>query len=311
MSNKFARFLNTQQQIDDFLTGPLGLDTSILPDNVPARISVCEKGVLDGLENPTSFSTHYRVKKYTDQQQRLALRNQIVHELFSRQLLKNDDKVCFGNGGAMPKKTIRKKQAYLLIGLPASGKSSIAAQIAKAKGAMVLDSDLSKRKLPEYTLYPWGASLVNAESSIIVFGDKSDPSFTSLYELAVREKYNIVIPKIGAEPQDIIPYCINLKKLKYNVHLTLVYLPKEKSTVRALNRYLSSNRYVPLTLIFDVFSNNPALTYFKLKNARQEYIDTFGIINTDVPVNKPFLHTDLSGNSNPAKMFRRAQNVLI
>lgn len=46
------------------------------------------------------------------------------------------------------------------------------------------------------------------------------------------------------------------------------------------DRYQSSNRYVPLTLIFDVFSNNPALTYFKLKNANQDYIDTFGIINT-------------------------------
>ncbi|MBC9930017.1 zeta toxin family protein [Chitinophaga qingshengii] len=311
MSTKFARFLNTQQQIDDFLSGPLGLDTSTLPEDVPAKIITCEKGVLDGLENPTSFSNHYRVKKYTDHKQRLALRNTIVQELFTQQLLENDDNICLGRGGAMPQNPTRKKQAFMLIGLPASGKSSVAAQIAQNKGAVVLDSDLAKRKLPEYAQYPWGASLVNAESSMIVFGDKNDQSFISLYEQVVKEKYNVVIPKIGAEPEDILPYCINLKKLKYKVHLTLVYLPKEKSTVRALNRYLCSNRYIPLTLIFDVFSNNPALTYFKLKNAKHDYFDTFGIINTDVPPKSSFLHTDISGNTNPAKMYKKAKNALI
>lgn len=99
--------------------------------------------------------------------------------------------------------------------------------------------------------------------------------------------------------------------LNYKVHLTLVYLPKEQSTLRALNRYLSSNRYIPLALIFDVFSNNPALTYFKLKNSNPAYIDSFGIVNTDVPKGEPFMCTDVLGNSNPAKNYKKAKKALI
>ena len=72
----------------------------------------------------------------------------------------------------MPLQAYARKQAFVLIGLPASGKSSIAVDIADKYGALLLDSDLAKRKLPEYKVYPWGASLVNAESSLIVFGDK-------------------------------------------------------------------------------------------------------------------------------------------
>lgn len=311
MSNRFARYLNNQIQIDEFLSGPLSIDTSTLANNVAARIITCEKGVLDGLEEPTSSSNKYRIKKYSSNEQRLALRNQIVAELFNERLLQNDDDIVLGHGGVMPETPVRRKNAYILIGLPASGKSSVAIEIAKNNGAVILDSDMAKRKLPEYSQYPWGASLVNAESSIIVFGDKSNPSFSSLYEKVVEQKYNIVIPKIGSEPEDIIPYCINLKKLNYKVHLTLVYLPKEKSTIRALHRFLKSNRYVPLTLIFDVFSNNPALTYFKLKNIQPDYIDTFGIINTDVQRGKPFICSDILGNNNPAKKYKKEKKALI
>jgi len=146
---------------------------------------------------------------------------------------------------------------------------------------------------------------------MIVFGDRNNPSFSSLYEKAVEQKYNIVIPKIGSEPEDIIPYCLNLKKLNYRVHLTLVYLPKELSTKRALNRFLNTNRYVPLTLIFDVFGNNPALTYFKLKNIQPDYIDTFGIINTNVQKGDSFICTDIQGNSNPAGKYKRTKKALI
>lgn len=195
MSNRFARYLKDQIQVDEFLSGPLGLDTSKLAIDVASKIITCEKGVLDGLEEPTSTSDKFRIKKYSSNQQRLALRNEIVDELFNMQLLENDDEIVLGVGGAMPENPIKKKNAYLLIGLPASGKSSVAVEVAKTKGAVILDSDMAKRKLPEYSLYPWGASLVNAESSIIIFGDKNMPSFSPLYEKVVEQKFNIVFQK--------------------------------------------------------------------------------------------------------------------
>ena len=315
--NNFARFLNTIPQIDDFLTVALSLDIADLPKrefdskfNIHSALVKCEKGVLDGIENPTSTSLSFRDKKYSNDTKRLELRKQIVDELFTKYLCTNDDNIILGKGGAIPKNVLKEKKAFVLIGLPASGKSSVAVKISKTFGAIILDSDFAKRKLPEYEQYDWGASLVNKESSMIVFGDKINTGFSSLFEKCVDNNYNIVIPKIGAEPDDIIPYCKSLNEAGYEVHLTLVYLPKQKATIRALYRFINTGRYVPLTLIFDVYGNNPALTYFKLKNSNPEYINSFGVVNTDVSNRQAFFNTDLQGN-NPAKMYTRIKNVLI
>lgn len=309
MSLKFARLLNSQQQVHDFLTGALGLDTSQMP-GINYTIINCEKGILDGIENPTSDSDKFRDMQYHDDVSRMALRITIVDELFNKKQFKDDDKIVLGRGGAKPPEPKKNRQAYILIGLPASGKSTVASKIAEKHGAIILDSDFAKRKLPEYDKHPWGASLVNSESSMIVFGDGTITGFESLFFKTVRQNHNVVIPKIGSEPEDIIPYCKSLKALGYKVHLTLVYLPKEKATIRAVNRLLKTNRYVPLSLIFDTFGNNPALTYFKLKNRKPKYIDSYGVVNTDVPRRKPFICTDISGR-NPAGMFIKQKKVLI
>ncbi|HEY9048349.1 MAG TPA: zeta toxin family protein [Ohtaekwangia sp.] len=145
---------------------------------------------------------------------------------------------------------------------------------------------------------------------MIIFGDEEQTGFSSLYYKARHQKYNLIIPKIGADPDDIIPYCEGLKNAGYKVHLSLVYLPKEKSTVRALKRFHETKRYVPLSLIFDVYGSNPSLTYFMLKNRQPYYIDSYGIINTDVSKNESFYCTDILGK-NPAGLFRKREKVLI
>lgn len=309
MNNNFARLLKNQEQIEEFLTLSLGIR---LKDyrNIEYKIITSEKGVVDGLQNPTSTVSKFRDRLYATDQKRLELQKRIVNELFALPLLRNDDLIKLGKGGALPRKPRKGSQAFILIGLPASGKSGIATRIAQTHGAIILDSDFAKRKLPEYSKYPWGASIVHAESSMIVFGDEKKSGFASLYAKAITEKYNLVIPKIGAEPDDILPYCEALKNAGYKVHLTLIYLPKEKSTIRALMRFYKTKRYVPLSLIFDVYGDNPALTYFLLKNRNPGWIDSFGIINTDVPTNKPAFGTDIMGN-NPAKLFKPKKNVLI
>ena len=317
MKGNFARLLDTVPHVNDFLTITLNLNIATFVPlkkkpasfDINSSIVLCEKGVLDGIEHPTKTSKNFRDILYASDIAREGLQLQIVNELFTKSLLKNDEKIVLGKGGAMPVKPIKKKKAFILIGLPASGKSKVATQISNKFGAVILDSDFAKRKLPEYIQYPWGASLVNSESSKIIFGTP-EGKFLSLYERVVDAKYNVVIPKVGAEPEDIIPYCENLNLLGYEVHLTLVYLPKEKSTIRALSRYIDTNRYVPLTLIFDVFGDNPALTYFKLKNNKPSFISSFGIINTDVPRNGDFICSDFLGN-NPARIYSLKKNVLI
>jgi Zeta toxin len=309
MSQQFARMLLRQPQIKEFLEITLGVNMDDFP-KIEYEIIKSEKGVVDGLENPTSTSIEFRDRNFSTDADRLLLRKQIVNELFTKNLLKDDDKISPSRGGARPKKIKYTKQAYFLMGLPASGKSSVAFEIANRYGAVILDSDFAKRKLPEYPNYPWGASIVHEESSMIVFGNEEKTGFTSLYSMAIQDKCNVVIPKIGADYRDIIPYCEALKKAGYSVHLTLVYLPKEKATIRALKRFHDTKRYVPLARIFDVYANNPALTYFLLKNKKPRCIDTYGIINTDVGKRERYLCTDLIKN-NPAKHFKIQKTSLI
>ena len=68
----------------------------------------------------------------------------------------------YGNGAQQ-----KDRKAFLVMGLPASGKSSaVAESVAKENGALIIDSDLVKEKLPEFS---GGllASAVHNESSLI------------------------------------------------------------------------------------------------------------------------------------------------
>lgn len=304
----FARLLNDQDLVDHFLNTVLEADKKKFK-NIAYGIITCEKGTIDGLLYPTSKSTKFRDRKYRTENERLKLGKQIVDELFKLPLLAKDDHIKLKKGGAKPKNLKSKSNAYILIGLPASGKSTIAMDIANQYGAMILDSDFAKRKLPEFSRYQWGASIVHDESSTIIFGDNLN-IYEPLIKKAVQAKYNIVIPKIGAGHEEILRYCEDLKLNKYKVHLTLVSLPKEKATLRALGRYKSTKRYVPLSLIFDVYSERPMITYFILKNKLRTKFDSFGIINTDVPIGKDPVCTDLVGN-NPAKLYKYSPKLLI
>lgn len=300
MNSKFARLLRDQHQVGHFLNNVLKVDPKEFKD-IAYRIITCETGIIDGLNNPTFRSTKFRDPKYQDDEARLALRERIVKELFELPLLDSDDKLKLGKGGARPIAIKSERKAFILIGLPASGKSAIGFRFASEFGAMILDSDFAKRKLPEFTKYPWGASIVHKEASDIVF-NKDKRGFDSLFHRATRENYNLVIPKIGADHAKILWYCDLLKGKKYEVHLTLVYLSREKATLRALTRYKNTDRYVPLSRIFDDYSQNPVLTYFFLKNKKSDRFDSFGVINTDVPIGQQPKCSDFLGD-NPAKRY--------
>ena len=72
----------------------------------------------------------------------------------------------------LPNTALKKdKQAFYVIGLPASGKSEVAGLLSDNYGAIILDSDYAKRKFPEYQA-ECGATIVHEESSMVVFGGK-------------------------------------------------------------------------------------------------------------------------------------------
>lgn len=258
---------------------------------------------------PTLTSTAHRDRKYKNYNDRWSLRQEIVKELSSFRREDDDEDIILGKGGALPNSDLKcDKTAILIIGLPASGKSSVADKIADEYGAVILDSDFAKRKLPEFKDSPAGASLVHDESDSLIFScnekDKPD-DFKTLFEFCCLNNFNIVIPKIGHNHISINKLAQHLKSYNYKVHLILVSLERRKATLRAVERFNKTKRYVPLSLIFDCYADNPTLTYYLLKEEREiqeSNFETFGKLSSDVPLgDKPKL--EFADPNSPAAIY--------
>lgn len=279
-------------------------------DQILKRIKSGEAELKNYIDsNSTLSSSENRDRKYKDNYERWKLRSRIVSELVTIERETDDDDTCLGKGGCLPKcELIKDNKAIIIIGLPASGKSSIANKIADYYGAIILDSDFAKRKIPEYEDNPAGASLVHDESDFLIFGANISGKpigFKSVFDFATENHTNIVIPKIGYDYKKINDLSIVLNTLEYEVHLICVSLDRRLATQRAIKRFLKSGRYVPLSLIFDGYGNDCVLTFYRLKDKiGLDFvpIKSFGKLSTNVSFGKNpiILYAD---KESPANIF--------
>ncbi|RZJ87490.1 MAG: hypothetical protein EOO60_12145, partial [Hymenobacter sp.] len=243
------RQLLTDALTTDFVKGVLGLND---PEQVAAAARhITNAEILEQVlsNRSTLKSKDFRDYRYAEEQSRPLLRERIAKELTGKKRLKEDDAIALGKGGARPRTALQSNgQAFILIGLPASGKSTVAAKVADHYGAIVLDSDYAKRKFPEFDRV-FGASLVHDESALVVFGNPDKPAEYSVIKYCTDRKHNVVIPKIGNQEAAIVPLAETLQRAGYQVHLTLVNLDRLKATQRAYSRFSTSGRYISLTLI--------------------------------------------------------------
>jgi len=263
----YSRSLNNNFKVHDFLTRILGLkNTRKLGDNVQ-EIVTAEKLI----ESTTAESTlEYKVNRhpyYSTDGERLKLRKQIFKELITKRILNDDDKIKLGYGGTRPEKHLAHRKAFIVTGLPGSGKSYVATQVSSHCNAAIIDTDFAKRKFPEFKL-PQGSTIVHAEAAKVMFEVAGNEP--SVFEAMTIHGANIVIPKIGDDVDSILDlrdYLI--KQAEYNeVHLVTVSVERDVATRRVLERFLKSGRYVPLSVVFDEFANEPTLTYYRLKNGQ-------------------------------------------
>lgn len=261
----YARPLNNSKLANHFITRVLQCecDSLTLGLLVNAEKLLTEKTTL-----PTLTSDDDRLPPYCSDSDRKKLRQKILKSLVSNKRLSNDNDITLENGGVLPPNEIKKeKKAIIITGLPASGKSTIAENIANLYGAAIIDSDYAKRKIPEFKLTQ-GASMVHDESALITFGDPNSiyRDELSVYGYMVTDGTNIVIPKIGDNADAIRKIRDALISSGYKVDLILVNLDRVISTKRALERFIKTSRYVPLALVFDGYANDPTLSYYRMKN---------------------------------------------
>lgn len=280
----FCRTLITDIQIEQFVENILEIYNETEKRAAINLIANAERNMSTYFNHSTLHQEDYRDFSYRNEKIRLALRNEIINELFTLKRLNSDDDIALGQGGAAPRTHVMKEgKVFYLIGPPASGKSSIAAKIADTFGCYILDSDFAKRKFPEYKNQISAASLLHEESNALIFGENG------LMDLCIREKSNIVIPKIGNKESSIKKLCTGFKEAGYSIYLISVDLDRQIATQRAFYRFKKTKRYVPLALIFDGYGNDPTLNYFKLKRSLHNIISGFCQISTNVAIGESYI----------------------
>lgn len=281
-----SRPLVSNVQIEPFVKSILNISDKSAKKDAIKIIGEAERNCFFYKSSSTLHNVDNRDFEYRTTEQREQLWKVILNDLKYQTRLTNDDDIKLGIGGAKPQTEVRANSLlFYIIGLPASGKSGISNVIADYYGAYILDSDYAKRKLPEFA-ENGGASLVHEESDEIVFNNKND----NLLMYCLENHYNIVVPKIGHNKHGISDFCQKINNFGYTVNLISVDLDRYLATQRAYYRFMYTQRYIPLSLIFDVYSNQPSLNYFKIKQKNPSYINGYAQISTDVPKgSKPIL----------------------
>ncbi|HIF9173502.1 TPA: zeta toxin family protein [Photobacterium damselae] len=214
------------------------------------------------------------------------VKNKILEELINFTIPKNDDDIRIGFGGSKPRNRVKKeRKAIILLGLPASGKSTVAQVMSDMQGAYIIDSDFAKRKFPELT-FPNGANWTHDESDDLVYL-KGDCVFAQCLNLGA----NMVLPKVGAKPESIIKIYETLISHNYSVSLGLVWLDPQKAVQRAIKRYQNSKRYVPILKIISD-GMEPYHVYHNLVGSLS--LEGYVHLSSDVNMNEPCIIKKLS-----------------
>jgi len=142
------------------------------------------------------------------------------------------------------------RQAYILVGWPAAGKSTLANPIARRTRSAIIDSDEFKKIIPGYDDGA-GASFTHRQSSRM--------NDLALRDLA-RQGDNLVLPTVGQSADHLMPRIDALREQGYTINLIEMVVPREEAIRRNAARFVRSNRLVPLAL-FDTEDVAISATY--------------------------------------------------
>ena len=170
------------------------------------------------------------------------------------------------------------KRAVIVLGPPASGKSSIANPLARKLNASILDPDEAKKLLPEFD-GGVGSNATHVESKLIT---------EQVRDIMIGNGDNILIPTVGLDPAKIRQQVKIYKDNGYLVDLVDVSVPADIARIRMLVRFAKSRKLIPPEYI-DKVGDLPSKTYDMLK--KENIADGYSRIDNSVGIKdaKPLL----------------------
>ena len=183
----------------------------------------------------------------------------------ARQSLRREiaDKL-YGDGAAK-----KEGKVWLVLGVPASGKSTFSDPLVEREGALLIDSDEAKKMLPEFS-NGLLAGAVHEESANIA---------ETVFSRAMANNDNMVLPLVGKTMPKLQEKIDKLKEAGYKVNLIYVDLPVEKAIERTKARFRHTERLVPPDYLRKV-GLKPRENYDKLKVTKE--VDSYEAWDSDV-----------------------------
>jgi predicted kinase len=197
---------------------------------------------------------------------------------------KQADELAWRETGQVPVPVKRHRELVIVLGPPAAGKSTIANDIAIARGAAIIDSDEIKKSLPEFD-GGVGASAVHEESSALT---------KDLQSVMIHRGTNVVLPKVGETFASIEKVIALYRKGGYRVSVVNMAVTPENAYRRMIGRFAATGRIIPPEYL-DMVGSKPSLTYheLKIKGAADGYAE----IDNNGAFGQPQRITDRAGEN--------------
>lgn len=136
----------------------------------------------------------------------------------------------------------KQRDAWLVIGPPASGKSTASKLLAKKHKAEIIDSEEVESYFSSKTM------------SVNAIREEADMLSWMLAGKLVSDGFNVIIQMVGQDPRKVDEVKHLLKsKFSYRVHLVLVDEEPEVCAARVIRRFEETGRFVdPAYVLYDV-----------------------------------------------------------